>query len=72
MSAENNVLLVHIENRCVAPPEFEDGMPVTSKADKDFHGFGVRSIRYIAEKYGGRVRYSASDGKFELDILFFV
>ena len=72
VSAENNVLLVHIENRCVAPPEFEDGMPVTSKADKDFHGFGVRSIRYIAEKYGGRVRYSASDGKFELDILFFV
>lgn len=47
-----------------------DGLPETSKEDKDYHGFGVRSIKAVAEKYGGIVKIDAGDGKFTLQISF--
>lgn len=48
---KGDMLFLHLENRCSHIPEFRDGFPVTDKKDKDRHGFGVKSIRYIAEKY---------------------
>ena len=38
-------------------------------ADKKYHGFGLRSIRYIAKKYDGFVNISEEDGCFSLKIL---
>lgn len=67
---KDNFLGVHFENYCSAPPEMKDGMPVTSKRDKNNHGFGMKSIRYIAEKYGGQMNISLQDNMFVLDILF--
>lgn len=64
------MVLVHLENRCSHEPEFQDGLPVTDKREKEKHGFGVKSIRYIAEKYHGELFMAAKDGKFYLDILF--
>jgi Signal transduction histidine kinase regulating citrate/malate metabolism len=64
------MVLVHLENRCSHEPEFRDGLPVTDKREKEKHGFGVKSIRYIAEKYHGELFMAAKDGKFYLDILF--
>ena len=66
----DRMLLLHLENRCSRKPEFRDGLPVTDKKDKDQHGFGVKSIRYIAEKYNGELFMDAKNGKFCLDILF--
>lgn len=65
-----SMVLVHLENRCSHEPEFQDGLPVTDKREKEKHGFGVKSIRYIAEKYHGELFMAARSGKFYLDILF--
>lgn len=65
-----DMILLHLENRCSMAPVFEDELPVTDKADKSRHGFGVRSIRYISEKYSGTLSMKVRDGKFLLDILF--
>ena len=46
-----------------------DGLPVTSKRDKAFHGFGIKSIRFIAQKYGGHVTISAQQRHFCLSVL---
>lgn len=67
---QGEMILLHLENRCSRQLEFEDGLPVTDKEDKNQHGFGVKSIRYIAEKYNGDLFIQARDGKFYLDILF--
>lgn len=67
---KDSMVLIHLENRCSREPEFHDGLPVTEKKDKERHGFGVRSIRYIAEKYGGEMFMSVKNGRFCLDILF--
>lgn len=66
----HDMVLIHLENRCSSTLKFEDGMPVTDKKDKTRHGFGVKSMRYIVEKYYGELMMSVGNGKFNLDILF--
>lgn len=41
----------------------------TSKEDKRYHGFGVQSIRLVAQQYKGLVTINAHDGLFLLDVL---
>ena len=64
-----DMVLLHLENTCGRPPEFQDGLPVTDKEDKTAHGFGVRSIRYLVERYQGEALMRAAEGRFCLDIL---
>jgi hypothetical protein len=65
------MVMVHMDNYCPRPVQFaEDGMPITSKAERQLHGFGTRSIRRIAQRYGGEVRMSYEEQRFDLDILF--
>ena len=47
-----------------------DGMPVTTKADKDYHGIGMRSVCLIAERYGGATDFTIDDGIFTVEIVF--
>ena len=42
----------------------------TTKADKKNHGFGMRSIRSIVEKYDGILEYYEEKGKFCIHIAF--
>lgn len=41
----------------------------TTKKDTANHGFGLRSIRAIAERYGGTLDIETQEGKFLLSIL---
>ena len=41
----------------------------STKKSKAYHGFGLKSIRYIAEKYDGHMEYSIDDGLFTLQII---
>ena len=41
----------------------------TTKTDKLFHGYGLKSIRYIAEKYHGNVEISTKGNVFTLQIV---
>lgn len=62
---------VHVENRM--PSEKLDtagGLPKTTKEDKREHGWGMRSMQLIAEKFGGGISFKAEDGWFFLDIIF--
>ena len=65
----SDVVFVHADNPCGAV-RFRDGLPQTTKADKAYHGFGVRSIRYIVQKYGGDIHMYCEEGRFNVDILF--
>ena len=69
-AARGDLFSIHIENPCAKEPLFMDGLPVTSKPDKDYHGFGMRSMRYLCEKYQGVLTTGWEDGFFSLDVLF--
>lgn len=64
-----DLISIHIDNYVERPPVFEHGLPVTTKADKQYHGYGLKSIQYIAEKYGGHISVRVEDNVFELDIV---
>lgn len=68
--AEKKLLLVRTENPFVGELTFSDGLPRTTTGDEFNHGFGMTSIRLIAEKYGGSVNTRAEDGIFYLNVLF--
>ena len=69
VSAKGDLLLIECQNFYANPITIRDGLPVTTKADKDSHGYGTRSIRLLTEKYGGDMKISAEDGVFLLSIL---
>lgn len=52
------------------PLTFEEGSLVSQKEDKRYHGFGMKSIASIVEKYNGHLLISPKDGTFSLSILF--
>lgn len=67
---QNNFVVLHEENYCAGPLNFSDGLPETTKDDKLYHGFGLFSVRMLAEKYGGTCSVGAENGVFTVDMLF--
>lgn len=63
------MILVHVENQYLGELSFEEGLPQTTKKDKRYHGFGMKSIRMIVEKYHGFLSAGSKDNMFSLDIL---
>ena len=67
--ASGNFVAVEVHNTFAVAPEFENGMPKTTKAERELHGYGVKSIKLIAEKYGGDLTLGVRDGLFNLNVL---
>ncbi|MCX4287504.1 MAG: ATP-binding protein, partial [Clostridia bacterium] len=70
VKAKGGFILVQEENYFNGVREFEDGLPITTKKDKNSHGFGMRSLRMIVKKYGGELTTFVSDNIFHLNIIF--
>lgn len=62
-------VVIHFENYVGEPVRLVGGLPVTSKEDREYHGFGVLSIRHIAEKYHGSMSIRTENNLFCLDIM---
>ncbi|WP_026652043.1 ATP-binding protein [Butyrivibrio proteoclasticus] len=69
ISQKKNFVLIQINNYCENNIIIKNGYPVTTKADKGNHGFGIKSIRYTAEKYHGSLTFDLNDNWFELKVL---
>ncbi len=70
VKGREGMALVQVENYFTGLLRGEDGEPVTTKDDKNYHGFGLRSIRAIARKYGGEMNVDAHGDVFSLTLLF--
>lgn len=64
------LLSVRAQNYYCGKLEMQDGLPVTQKEDKDNHGFGLRSIQLVVEKYGGTMSIATDLNIFSLALLF--
>lgn len=47
---------------------FSDGLPGTRKMSQRYHGFGIMSMRMLAEKYGGTLSFGVEKDIFRLQI----
>ncbi|MCD7920272.1 MAG: GHKL domain-containing protein [Clostridiales bacterium] len=66
---EKELLMIRVRNYCQGKVPLVDGLPATSKANKQDHGIGLKSIRSTAEKYGGDIAIQSTDRIFSLQIL---
>ncbi len=64
------MLFLHCENYYGGQVLIENGMPKTRQADDNVHGFGTKSIAYVAKKYGGEAIFKAEDDIFTVDCAF--
>lgn len=59
---------IHLENVLGQSPKFSGGLPESTKIGKG-HGYGVKSVKYIAQKYGGNMTVRTDGELFFLDII---
>ena len=70
VKSTNRMLVIHVENHFEGTLEMRDGLPVTTKRhNKGDHGYGMRSIRRIVEKYSGNLEISTEAQLFQIDIV---
>ena len=72
VSAKNQFVSIRVENWLDKADDLTliKGLPRTSKSDKSNHGFGLKSMKLIAEKYGGSLAISTEiKNLFLLNIL---
>lgn len=67
--AQQGFVMIVFENNCYETVVFEDGMPVTAPKDGGLHGYGLKSLRHIAKKYGGEAQAGVRNHVFSLNIL---
>lgn len=66
---QQSLLVIQIQNYYDNKLHFEDGLPVTNKKNKRDHGYGMKSIRYTAEKYNGTITVKTEENIFMLQVL---
>jgi hypothetical protein len=65
---DQGTVLIHEENYFQGEVHLKDGIVETSKPDKTLHGYGMLSMRQLAEKYGGSMRVYGDCDMFQVDI----
>ena len=61
--------MIQTNNYCEQKISIKDGLPVTTKHDKNNHGFGLKSIKYTAEKYHGTLNVELNKNWIELKVI---
>ena len=62
------MVAANIDNNYAGKIELANGLPKSTKGDERYHGFGIKSIRRTAKKYGGEAAVTVDD-MFHLSIL---
>jgi sensor histidine kinase regulating citrate/malate metabolism len=65
---KSGMLVITVDNYYSGTLRVENGLPKSTKGDDDNHGFGMKSIRLVAEKYGGEVSVTVDD-MFHLSVI---
>lgn len=65
-----NMFTLRVENSCKRTSVLINGLPVTAKANAQLHGFGLKNVKAVLEKYGGSLHVLQEEsGVFVLTIL---
>ena len=68
--ANGNIILV-FQNYLKDQVRFSKGLPITTNNNKALHGYGMKSIQNIVERYNGILTISQKNNLFTLSIIFF-
>ena len=68
---QDNMLFIKIKNSIAEVPRMKDGELVTTKEEKELHGYGMKSVKRIVNKYEGVISYNVQADYFEVIVSFF-
>lgn len=67
-----SMITITVTNYFTGSIQLKDGLPATTKqAETGFHGFGMKSMQLIAQKYHGSLQMDAENNLFTLVIYLF-
>lgn len=66
---KNNNIFINVTNFMSSPIKFVGDYPVTLKNDKFSHGYGIKSVVSIVNRYNGNLSLKTIDNQFIIDIL---
>ena len=69
IQSKHQLTLITIKNYCTHTLHFHNGLPETTKSDVVEHGYGMKTIQSIAQKYNGSLSVHLDDEIFTLSIL---
>lgn len=70
MFRKNQFLMIQFENYTETPLELgANRLPLTTKGNTQYHGYGLKSIQAAAQKYGGSMTLQSKDNWFTLSVL---
>ena len=58
-----------IKNSCTQKPKVKNNTLLTTKSNKNIHGYGIKSIVKSLKKYNGEMEWFYNDGEFKIIIL---
>lgn len=65
-----NIVSISIKNGYKGKIQMENNLPLSKKEDNIHHGFGMKSIKMVCEKYNGNLRLNIENNIFIVTILF--
>lgn len=71
MNKRENLLFVKIANSIKERPIIEDGNWVSLKLKKDMHGYGMKCVKRIIDKYEGMMECQTDRGKIQIYLTFY-
>lgn len=69
---KNNIVAIHMENYYEGDLILSSSLPETNKTNKIYHGYGLKSIQYIVDKYEGNMQLKVENHMFNLNIVITV
>ncbi|MCR4999620.1 MAG: ATP-binding protein [Lachnospiraceae bacterium] len=69
VTTQRGFVRIRLENRYQQKPIILNGRIETTKSNRSYHGYGLKSIEATVQKYGGSLTIDAHDGWFEERIL---
>lgn len=65
----NDMLISRFENRFTHPLEMKQSRLLSTKADKQNHGYGLQSMEMTVRKYNGEIDINTDNGAFILTVI---
>lgn len=69
VAAKRKMVCITMENYISHPEKISSDRLETTKSNADYHGYGIKSIRYCADKYHGNLTVGTNGNWFVLNII---
>lgn len=71
MEKSQNLFFIEVLNSCRKKATMTNGEWVSVKKDKEYHGYGLKSVKRIVKEYDGYITFDVKECLFKVNITFF-